>query len=82
MMYGNHMNGGGWVLSILVTLVIVALIVTSLVWFARNRAHNARPRDMGAKSGSARELLDRRFASGEITPEEYQRVRETLSGTV
>jgi uncharacterized membrane protein len=82
MMYGNHMNGGGWVLSILVTLIIVALIVTSLVWFGRNRAHNPRPRDIGANSGSARELLDRRFASGEITPEEYQRVRETLSGTV
>ncbi len=31
-----------------------------------------------AKEKSAREILDERFARGEITPEEYRRMKETL----
>jgi hypothetical protein len=36
MMYGDHMGTGGWVLSILVTLVVVALLAAAVVWLAQN----------------------------------------------
>lgn len=35
----------------------------------------------GGRGRSADELLDHRLASGEITPEEYGRRRETLGGS-
>jgi hypothetical protein len=34
MMYGNHMGGGGWAVSILVTVIIVGLIAATFVWLA------------------------------------------------
>jgi uncharacterized membrane protein len=75
MMYGNHMNGSGWVLSILVTIVIVGLIVAAVVWLVRNLGGARHRGDTTAEAGSARELLDRRVASGEITVDEHQALR-------
>ncbi len=81
-MYGHHMGVGGWVLSIFVTLGVVALAVF-LVITVLNNQNGPAARSAGADSGtrreSAREVLDRRFASGEIDEEEYRRIRQTLS---
>jgi hypothetical protein len=37
MMYANNMGGGGWVISIVGTLIIVALIVAVALWLASGR---------------------------------------------
>jgi hypothetical protein len=37
MMYGNHMGGGGWAVSIIGTVIIVALIVAAVIWIASDR---------------------------------------------
>jgi heme/copper-type cytochrome/quinol oxidase subunit 4 len=37
MMYGNHMGGGGWAVSIIATLIIVGLIVAAVIWLASSR---------------------------------------------
>jgi hypothetical protein len=37
MMYANNMGSGGWVISIIGTLIIVALIVAAVLWLASGR---------------------------------------------
>ncbi len=37
MMYGNHMGGGGWAVSIIGTVIVVALIVAAVIWIASDR---------------------------------------------
>jgi uncharacterized membrane protein len=34
-----------------------------------------------SKGGSARDILDRRYASGEITREQYEQMKQDLGGT-
>lgn len=79
MMYWNgNMTAAGWVFSILATLIILALIIGVAVWIAQSlRDRDQRPGE--TKPGaSAREILDRRLASGELTVEQYQQLRGTL----
>jgi heme/copper-type cytochrome/quinol oxidase subunit 4 len=37
MMYGNNMGSGGWAVSIVATVIIVALIVAAVLWLASSR---------------------------------------------
>jgi uncharacterized membrane protein len=67
------MSTGGWIFSILGTFVIVALIIAAVVWLASDRGDGPK-----ASAESSREILDGRLASGEITPEHYRELRETL----
>jgi hypothetical protein len=54
------------------------LVIVGVVWLARSLAETAR----GPRRDDPLEILDRRLASGEITPEEYRERRATLgSGT-
>ena len=74
MMYGNHMSGGGWAVSIIATLIIVVLIVAAIIWLASDRRD-----DQQASDVSAGEILDRRLAMGEITSERYDELCERLA---
>ena len=76
MYWGNHMGTGGWIFSILGTLIIIGLIVALIVWAVSPR---------GDRGGSAitteespREILDRRLASGQLTADRYEQLRATL----
>lgn len=77
MMYGN--DGWGWmVLMPLLWAVLIGLVVWGVLRLAQTdrsagpvgRAHDESPR----------EVLDRRFASGEIDGETYGRMRAQLTG--
>jgi hypothetical protein len=37
MMYTNGMGGGGWVISIIGMLIIVALVVAAVLWLVSRR---------------------------------------------
>lgn len=76
--WGDHMGAGAWIFSILGTLIIVALIVGVIVWVVQNTGSRGQAADSGASATSAREILDRRLASGEITIEQYEQLRETI----
>jgi len=76
MMYGNHMGGGGWAVSIIMTVILVGLIAAAIVWLV-SRRRGSPP----ASTGAAGEILDRRLASGEITSEQYEELRETLGSS-
>ena len=78
MFYQHNMGAGGWVFMVLGNIVIWGLIIAFIVWLAqdlRSRPH----RHHIASGASASEILDRRLASGEINPDEYQRLRATLA---
>lgn len=74
MMYGWHewwpAMGLMWILPLLFLIVVVALVVRS-PWRSRG--------ERGVTRGeTAREVLERRYASGEITKEQFEDMKRTL----
>jgi putative membrane protein len=74
----GYWHGGGWlwpVLSSVLWIALLAVIVWAVVlfvrrWDARGRVHRETPQ----------EILDRRYASGEIDAAAYTEARELLAG--
>jgi uncharacterized membrane protein len=70
MMYWNgHLGAVGWVLSSLWTLMILALLVAGVLWLVT--ALSERGRSTHTSQLTAREILDRRLARGELAVEQY-----------
>ena len=57
---------------LVVIILCVVLFVRSPWWFGRSR-------DGGGTRETPREILDRRFASGELTKEQYEEMKRTLA---
>ena len=78
MMWGNGMGWGGWLLMSLTTVGFWALVVFGIVALFRGTG------GVGARAGGrerdARQIVDERFARGEIDAEEY-RSRQSLLST-
>lgn len=75
MMYGY---GPGWMWMILMPVVWVALIAV-IVWAVARFVQ--RPAETGRQvRETPQEILDRRFALGEIDAQEYRRARVHLAG--
>ena len=81
MMYWNgHMTAAGWAMAILWTVIILALIAGAVYWLVSELSRR-NPREPAATGeGSARAILDRRLAMGELTVEQYKELRATLDG--
>jgi uncharacterized membrane protein len=77
MYWGNHMSTGSWIFSILGTLIILGLIVGLIVWIVSPNSRSDSSPD--ATGESAREILDRRLASGELTAQDYKQLREAMN---
>lgn len=75
MMWGNGMGWGAWLLMALTTVGFWALVVFGIVALFRG-AGGADTRRHGPER-DARQILDERFARGEIDAEEY-RSRQSL----
>ena len=75
------MGAGGWVLMAIIMVVLLGLLVVFIVWLVgdqRRRPH----RDHYPVGGSASEILDRRLATGEISVQEYERLKAILAAPV
>jgi putative membrane protein len=72
--YGWGMGAAGWIFMGLFWIVVIGLVV----WAVAALLPGNRPGGP-ARTESPREILDRRFARGEIDAEQYRRAREELA---
>ena len=63
-----------WMLIFWGGIILLAVWLISLLF--PNDSHS--PPDYPRTSPSAREVLDQRFARGELSPEQYREMRQTL----
>lgn len=82
---GDHMDGWGWGMGVLMILAIVAIVVL-VVWLVRSTSqhqHHATAIAGGsaaAVSDTPQQILERRLAQGEITPDEFRERVAVLRG--
>jgi uncharacterized membrane protein len=70
-------------IQILFWLVVAAGVALLVVWAIQSSSRNklpAGPTQGGSQRETPLDILARRFASGEITAEEYERGRDLLGG--
>ena len=79
---GGHMDmdwdlgDGGWIVMMLGMLLFWALVIFGIVWIVRETGrHGGHP----PPDHDPVAILDRRFAEGAISPEEYRERRALLS---
>jgi putative membrane protein len=82
MMFNGWCNFGqwgmyGWI-GMLVNLVLVIALVLLAVWVVKKLFANTGTLTTGAGAGSAREILDQRYARGEITREQYEQMKADI----
>jgi putative membrane protein len=73
--YGWGMGLAGWIFMGLFWVVVIGLVV----WAVVALLPGSRPGGQG-RPEAPEEILDRRFALGEIDAEQYRRAREELAG--
>ncbi|SDD79464.1 SHOCT domain-containing protein [Glycomyces harbinensis] len=76
MMYGNGSSGWGMVVMSLLWIALIATIIWAAVAVAGRRGAVAVDR---RAPETAREILDRRFAQGEIDADAYTRAVDLLA---
>jgi len=74
--HGEHMGSGGWIFMAFGMLVLLGLIVVLVMWVV-SQQHKSGTR-LSPPGMSAREALDHRLVSGEITPDQYDQLRNKL----
>jgi uncharacterized membrane protein len=85
-MFGGHLFYSLVLFGFLVVVAVVIAVIILAVHATTRTAYptGATPMQMGAAPPPAREtpleILARRFASGEITAEDYQKARDLLEG--
>ena len=72
--YGNW--GGMGVVGMLAMLAFWVALVVLVVWAVRGFSGSGRKED----TTTALDILQRRFAAGEITQAEYEQAKRTLAG--
>lgn len=86
--YGNGMGTGGWVAMVTVMTIFWGLVILAGVMIFRNGGsrslggtRDGGTRDGGTRDRNASEILDERFARGEIEVEEYEARKAVLRGS-
>ena len=78
--------GWGWGIGMVICMLVMGVMMFAMM--GRGRARDSSPRPWsggwpGSRSETPTEVLERRFAEGEISAEEYRERREVLAnGTV
>jgi len=85
--YGTMMGGGwlGWLLMLLFAALVIAGIVLLIVWVVRASSGHGTASGSASPPGVAGHheavaIAKRRFASGEITKDQYDEIMRSLGG--
>ena len=78
MYWNGHMTAVGWIIAILWTVIILALIAGAIAWLISALSSRSAGAPGVTSEGSAREILDRRLAKGEISLDQYKELREAI----
>lgn len=86
MMWDNgSWSAADWMLMGFAMLLFWALVVTGIIWAVRSASGSAARRDSVSlhkptppSRASAQDILDERYARGELSDEEYRQRRELL----
>ena len=73
--YGGFGNYGMGILGLVFQIMLVVGAVSLVVYLVRMRAHK---NDHTNSHSSAEEIAAQRYARGEISEEEYKRIRDNL----
>ena len=77
--YGHgHMMGGGWIFGPIMMVLFVALIVAVVVLVVRWLGGTGGGASQAAKPKAAQDILEERFARGEIDKDEFEARRQAL----
>ena len=79
--YGTGWNGAGGWWGVLMTLAMWAIplgLIFFFVWALLPRINAGAPRQGGAGGRGALEIAEERYARGEISRDEFQRIKEDL----
>jgi putative membrane protein len=80
MWYGHGFGWVGMVVGGLLMLIVWGGLIGLFFWGLRAFvSKNNQGENDGGNALSAREILDRRYASGEISRDEYEAIKEDLS---
>ena len=79
-MMGDGWDGMGWMMIFggLFWLALIALGVAGVVWFVRASRRRGPHMSMSERDYSALEILEQRYAHGEINREEYLEKKQDL----
>ncbi len=72
-------DGGWWFGMILMSVIFLALVVVGVMFIVRSGSHDGRSLTRPGGS-SALDILDERFARGEIDQAEYEERKRVLTG--
>ena len=75
--YGMPFRGGG-IFMIITAVLIIALLIFLLLQYSRNK--NSTGTFLQGNNENPAEILNKRLAKGEITEEEYDRLKSKISG--
>jgi putative membrane protein len=75
--YDDGMGWGGWVLMSMVMVAFWAVLIVTVVMIVRSVSGDRRPSGRAPRHG-AQDILDERFARGEIDDDEYNARRAAL----
>lgn len=80
--WGDHMDmdwdGGWWIVMVIVMVLFWGLVILGIVWLVRELSG---ARGQAKSETDALAILDRRFAEGAISTEEYRERRAVLTGS-
>jgi len=72
----NMMMGFGLIGIVLVIILVVVLVVALVGW--RPQTHQGPSQRSESSAETAREILEKRYARGEISKQEFDQVKEDL----
>jgi putative membrane protein len=81
--YGWGVFNGGWWFwphGPFFWLLMIALVVAAVIWLARTRGARTDSTDRVERRSRGLDVLDERYARGEIGRDEYQAKRRDLTG--